>query len=229
MAGATRKGARRGRGCTAREPWPRAGGLSAARRAARGHGLRDVAMTFTRVAVRLVPAGLSAIASARRLPVPIAGTPDMPDSMPALRNALILLRGTVALIFMAHALVRLVNGSVPQFGAFLESRGFPAGTTLVGLISAWEILGGLLLALGIGVRWVCSGLALIVVMGVVLIHVRLGWFVGEHGTGGMEFSVLLAAALLVVACAHAPDRLAPGRMLGWRQRATSAGGVGPPR
>lgn len=115
-------------------------------------------------------------------------------------HALVVLRGTVALIFMAHALVRLVNGSVPRFAGFLESEGFVHGATWVLAISACEIVGGLLLAFGVGVRCVCFLLACIVVRGIGLIHARQGWFVGEHGVGGMEFSVLLCAALLVIAC-----------------------------
>lgn len=112
----------------------------------------------------------------------------------------------VALIFMAHAVVRLVNGSAPQFGAFLEAHGYPWGFALVLTISAYEILGGLLLALGIRVKIVCAGLAFIVVMGIVIIHRHLGWFVGEHGTGGMEFSMLLVASLLVLAATDSANR-----------------------
>ena len=44
-----------------------------------------------------------------------------------------------------------------------------------------------------------AGLAIIVLVGIALIHANLGWFVGEHGTGGMEFSWLLGFALLVLA------------------------------
>jgi putative oxidoreductase len=165
--------------------------------------------------MRLVPGvlpGHAFIAEPVRKP-PAAFHTDMRSFTPASLHSLTLLRGTVALIFMAHAVVRLVNHNVPQFGAFLESLGFPAGVVLVWLISGYEIGGGLLLALGIGVRWVCAGLALIVVMGIVLIHAQLGWFVGEHGTGGMEFSVLLVAALLVIACLHeSPARGMPS----WR-------------
>lgn len=119
--------------------------------------------------------------------------------IPSSITALTCMRGMVALIFMAHALVRLVNGSVPQFASFLESRGFPFGTVLVLMISAYEIVGGALLALGIRVKWVCAGLAIIVLLGIALIHAQFGWFVGEHGSGGMEFSWLLIAALLVLA------------------------------
>lgn len=123
---------------------------------------------------------------------PDAGDPRIPAS-------LLLLRGSVALIFMAHAVVRLVNGSVPRFAAFLELQGFVHGVAWVLSISACEIVCGGLLVLGLAIRWACAALACIVVTGIVLIHARLGGFVGEHGTGGMEFSVLLCAALLVIA------------------------------
>ncbi len=123
---------------------------------------------------------------------------------PRLPYPLLVLRATVALVFMAHAAVRLANGSVPQFGAFLESRGFPYGTAWVLAVSAYEIAGGLLLALGVQIRCVCVGLAVIVLMGIVLIHAQQGWFVGEHGTGGMEFSVLLLAALGVLVAPPQP-------------------------
>jgi putative oxidoreductase len=121
----------------------------------------------------------------------------------SLPTALLLLRGALALMFMAHAVVRVVNGSIPGFGAFLESRGWPEGVLLVWAITLFEIVGGALMALGWRVRWMASGLFFIDAMGVFLIHRHLGWFVGEHGTGGSEYSVLLMAGLLVVAAADA--------------------------
>jgi putative oxidoreductase len=42
-------------------------------------------------------------------------------------------------------------------------------------------------------------LGAIVAGGIVLIHARLGWFVGEHGTGGSEYSVALLVLLLLIA------------------------------
>jgi putative oxidoreductase len=152
--------------------------------------------------------------------------------LPTLEQAILLLRGTVALIFMAHALVRLVNGSAPQFGAFLEARGYPWGFALVLMISAYEILGGLLLALGIRVKLVCAGLAFIVLMGIVIIHRHFGWFVGEHGTGGMEFSWLLVAALLMLAANDNADRRVstdPSSMTGQAGAANAMLDPTPPR
>ena len=125
----------------------------------------------------------------------------MSTPLPPLHFSLLLLRAVVALVFMAHATVRLANGSVAQFAAFLESQGFAHGLVWVGMISGWEIVAGLLLLLGWRMRLACAGLLVIVLGGIALIHARFGWFVGEHGTGGMEFSWLLVAALLVLAAA----------------------------
>lgn len=142
--------------------------------------------------------------------------------------AICLLRGTVALIFMAHAAVRLVNGSVPQFADFLENRGFPHGTAWVLAVSACEIVGGLLLASGVGVKWVCALLTCIVVTGIVLIHAQQGWFVGEHGTGGMEFSILLCAALLVIGCTDSSHWPHSRSVLVWSRGRTLGRGAKPP-
>jgi putative oxidoreductase len=136
------------------------------------------------------------------------GGPTMSGLFPNVSLALLLLRGMVALIFLAHAVMRFVIGTVPQFALFLDNAGFPQSYLLVLLISAYEISGGILLALGVKVKWVCAGLMFIVLMGIVLIHARLGWFVGEHGVGGMEFSWLLVFTLLLLAAVdHERGRL----------------------
>jgi putative oxidoreductase len=66
-------------------------------------------------------------------------------------------------------------------------------------ITAYELGAGSLLLFNRGVRWAASGLAVIVATGIWLIHRHNGWFVGEHGTGGSEYSVALLAMLLVIA------------------------------
>ncbi len=116
-------------------------------------------------------------------------------------HSLIALRVTLAILFMAHAAVRVYLGTIPQFASFLTNKGFPFATAMVWGITAYELLGGLLLIAGIYTRWVTIGFLAIAIGGIVIIHFSLGWFVGEHGTGGMEYSVLLAVALLVVAAA----------------------------
>jgi len=126
-------------------------------------------------------------------------------SLPA---ALIVLRVAVAVFFMAHAAVRIANGTIPRFGGFLESRGFPYGVAIVWAISAYELIAGLLMAVGWRARWMAGGLFVIAATGIGLIHRHAGWFVGEHGTGGSEYSVALMVSLLVIAAADR-DRAKP--------------------
>lgn len=119
----------------------------------------------------------------------------------SLPQALAIMRVSTAILFMAHAVMRIVNGTIPQFGKFMTSLGFPFGETVVWLITIYEIIAGLLLISNRYVRIASSGLFAIAAVGIVLIHRNFGWFVGEHGTGGSEYSVALMVMLLVVAAA----------------------------
>lgn len=119
----------------------------------------------------------------------------------SLPHALIVLRVSVAIFYMAHATVRVVGGSVPQFGDFMERAGFSHGIAWVWAITLYELIAGTLMALGRQVRWAATGLFAIAAVGIALIHRHFGWFVGEHGTGGSEYSVCLMVSLLVIAAA----------------------------
>ena len=115
--------------------------------------------------------------------------------------ALTVARVGTALLFAVHAVVRIANGSIVQFGAFMESASFPNGVATVWLITAAELIAAVLMIVRVAVRWAAAVLMAIAVGGIVLIHRHFGWFVGEHGTGGSEFSVALLLLLLVVAAA----------------------------
>ena len=124
----------------------------------------------------------------------------------SLQSSLIVLRVVTPLLFMAHAVVRIINDTVPQFASFLGSYGFPQPLLLVWAITAIEIVAGTLMIAGVKVRCMAAALACIAFGGIVIIHARLGWFVGEHGTGGSEYSVCLLLCLLVIAAAAVPER-----------------------
>ena len=114
-------------------------------------------------------------------------------------TSLHLMRVLTAVLFMAHAAVRIINGTIPRFAEFMEIQGFPHGAAWVWAITLYELTAGTLLILNVGVRWAASGLALIAAVGILLIHWKNGWFVGEHGVGGSEYSIALLAMLLVIA------------------------------
>jgi putative oxidoreductase len=109
------------------------------------------------------------------------------------------LRCSVALVFFLHALVRVINNSIPQFAGFLENTGLPFGKAIVIMITVFEIIGAVLLAIGRFTKWLAASFFVLLLIGVILIHIPNGWFVGEHGVGGVEYSFILMVALMVVA------------------------------
>jgi putative oxidoreductase len=126
----------------------------------------------------------------------------LPTDFPFVKyqHALVILRISLAVFFMAHALVRLfTDGNIPGFAQYLAAKGWPFSLAIVWMITVYEITAGTLMMFGKWVRWCAAGLFFIAAMGIVIIHAQLGWFVGEHGTGGMEYSLCLMVSLLVVA------------------------------
>jgi putative oxidoreductase len=119
----------------------------------------------------------------------------------SLSNCLVLLRFSVAFIFLAHAIIRVTGGTVVRFGDYLNNKGFVYGTPLVWGLTVYEIIGGFLLAFGFFTKWLSAGFIGIIALGIVIIHLENGWFVGEHGAGGCEYSFLLIIALIVIAAA----------------------------
>jgi hypothetical protein len=69
-----------------------------------------------------------------------------------LNHAITVRRVGIALLFFAHAVVRLLNGTIPRFGEFLGQRGFPFGEAWIWGITVFELVGGILLIVGYQTR-----------------------------------------------------------------------------
>jgi putative oxidoreductase len=133
-------------------------------------------------------------------------------ALPRLRHTLLALRILVGVTMAAHGLMRLYQtffgtSGVPAFGGFLASRGLPLGPETAWLLTIVEVFGGLALALGVAVPYLCLWFAVQLSVGIALVHARLGWFTVGAQIGGMEYSVLLILCMLVVAS----DALEPQR------------------
>ena len=125
------------------------------------------------------------------------------------QQALILLRVVISLIMMAHGMMRLIVNSLTDFGGFLDSKGFVAGTALAWGITIFELLGGLMMIFGYYVRWIALILVIEMIVGIILVHKQNGWFVVGHQSGGMEYSVLLIVCFLVIAATHPSNGFKP--------------------
>ena len=105
------------------------------------------------------------------------------------------LRVGLGAMALAHGLLKVFVFTVPGTVAFFASLGFPAALAY-GVIGA-EIIGGLALIAGLGVRAV--SLALVPVLaGATFVHAGNGW-VFSSPNGGWEFPAFWTLALLVQA------------------------------
>lgn len=120
--------------------------------------------------------------------------PDFPSEKAAYNT----LRAVMGIIFITHGAARLYYGSVPDFGAYLNAEGFLVGLPLAWAITAGEIVSGSLLALGRYVRYCVIFHAVVILGGIILIHLPQGWFVVGHGSGGIEYSLLILAVLTFI-------------------------------
>ncbi len=114
------------------------------------------------------------------------------------------LRVVLGLYMVAHGATRIGVGTVDDFGAFLDGRGFPLGVVLAWTITLVEIVGGTAFAAGRLVRALGAVFAAEHVMGIVLVHAPRGWFTVGHQAGGAEYSVLLLLCFLLVASTATP-------------------------
>jgi putative oxidoreductase len=106
------------------------------------------------------------------------------------------LRVSMGVIFITHGLARLYYNSVGDFGNFLNAKGFIIGILLAWAITIGEIVSGSILALGYKVKYCVIFHAVVILSGIFMVHLNNGWFVVGHGTGGIEYSVLILVVLL---------------------------------
>lgn len=105
------------------------------------------------------------------------------------------LRVALGTMFLAHAALKVFVFTVPGTVQFFASIGFPA--FLAYAVIAAEGIGGALLLLGIGTRWVSLALAPIL-LGAAWVHLPNGW-VFSAPNGGWEYPIFLAAASIAQA------------------------------
>jgi len=117
-------------------------------------------------------------------------------------GALMFLRITVAVLMMIHGVARIYFGTVDDFGEFLTLKNLPLGFYLAWAITMFEIVGSVLLAIGRYVAPLAIIFAVHLLCGILLVHLKEGWFVVGAGKNGAEYSVLLIAVFITLAVSH---------------------------
>jgi putative oxidoreductase len=109
--------------------------------------------------------------------------------------AALTLRLALGAMLIAHALLKLLVFTLPGTAQFFQSLGLPA--VLAYLTFAAELVGGTLLLLGLGTRWVAA-LIIPILLGATWAHAGNGWLFTAPN-GGWEYPAFLTVAALVQA------------------------------
>lgn len=121
--------------------------------------------------------------------------------------AALVLRVSLGIMFVAHALLKLIVFTLPSTVQFFESLGLPGALAYV--VIAAEVVGGVMLIAGVKSRLVAAAL-IPILLGATWAHAGNGWVFSAPG-GGWEYPLFLVVAAAVQTLlgdgAHA---LAPG-------------------
>ena len=108
------------------------------------------------------------------------------------------LRMMMGIVFLLHAGVRVYNNTLPGFGDFLHSKGFPLGFYLAWAVTLFELAGGILMFFRFFVRIFCIGEMIILITGIITVHGENGWFVVGRSLNGIEYSIVLITILTAI-------------------------------
>jgi len=104
--------------------------------------------------------------------------------------AALLLRTSLGVMFIAHALLKYAVFTLPGTAQFFVSLGLPG---VLAYFTFWaELIGGSLILAGVYGRWVSAAL-LPILLGAAWAHAGNGW-VFSAPNGGWEYPTFLAAA-----------------------------------
>lgn len=109
----------------------------------------------------------------------------------------LILRITVGIILLTHSVFAIFNGGVNDFGnLYLNAVGFaPFGLVLAWAIKLSHVACAILLFINRYVKIASALTIFILIMGIILVHFKEGWFVVGGGRNGMEYNFLLIAVL----------------------------------
>jgi len=113
-------------------------------------------------------------------------------------HPLFLLRLTVAVMLLMHSVPGIFDNGINNFGnLYLNAQGFaPFGVPLAWAIKLSHIAAAFSVMTGKYVRTLGFITIGILVMGIIMVHGKEGWYVVGGGKNGMEFNILLIAAIV---------------------------------
>ena len=113
-------------------------------------------------------------------------------------NKTFFLRFSIAIILLAHSLPSFFDNSINDFGNFyLNQSGFaPFGIYIAWAIKISHVVTAYCLFTEKYIKLVSYLTIFILIMGIILVHFKEGWYVVGGGRNGVEFNFLLIFAFL---------------------------------
>jgi len=105
-----------------------------------------------------------------------------------------ILRIVVGVVFAAHGGQKLFVLGLDAVEASFGKLGIPLPALATVVVTLVELVGGLALVLGVMVRWAALFLAVNMLVALLVVHLRQGFFLPD----GMEFVLTLLAACLAL-------------------------------
>jgi putative oxidoreductase len=109
--------------------------------------------------------------------------------------AALVLRVALGVMFIAHALLKYAVFTLPGTVKFFSSIGLPGPLAYVVFFA--ELIGGALILLGLGTRWVAA-LLVPILLGATWAHAGNGWLF-TAANGGWEYPLFLTLASVALA------------------------------
>jgi len=115
-------------------------------------------------------------------------------------NINLFLRIAIAIILLTHSVFGIFNNGINDFGnLFLNQIGFaPFGIFIAWSIKLSHIVAAILLSIDKYVKLAGFVTIFVLVMGIILVHFKEGWFVVGGGRNGVEYNFLLICVLLAI-------------------------------
>lgn len=113
-------------------------------------------------------------------------------------NHTILLRFALFFLLIMHSVPGMLDGGVNIFGSeYLNKIGFsPIGVPLAWLIKLSHLAAAFLFVFNKKIIFASLITLPVMILGIILIHYKEGWFVVGGGRNGMEYNILIIMILL---------------------------------
>ncbi|MBO9675099.1 MAG: DoxX family protein [Sphingobacteriaceae bacterium] len=111
-----------------------------------------------------------------------------------------ILRLVMAIVLLSHSVLGMFDGGINDFGnLYLNKIGFnPFGVAIAWSIKLSHVLCAILLIFNRYIRLACFATIFVLVMGIIMVHFKEGWFVVGGGRNGVEYNFVLIWVLTAI-------------------------------